>query len=149
MPKNIDDYLNEGIYGAQQTKPDERRLFLGSLRERAVFVLTVEQIKQGVGVQELDDKLDSHRDAKLLLNGQILFDKLTPYRRLALKYDTDYTLVDEKSNQSAYGLVLCYDYAINHDEIFLNDKEPLIDDDTKEQVNHKRPLWKKLLGYED
>ena len=47
MPKpNIDDYLNQGIYGTKETNPDERRQFLGTLRERIEVALTQGQVME-------------------------------------------------------------------------------------------------------
>ena len=32
--KNVEDYLQEGIYGQKQNKPEERNMYLTTLRER-------------------------------------------------------------------------------------------------------------------
>ncbi|WP_440896898.1 YueI family protein [Amphibacillus sp. Q70] len=146
MGKNIDDYLNEGIHGTRQTNPDERRKFLGSLRERAAFVLTSEQITNKIGLNDLNQKLAEHPDAQLLLNGLVPFEKLNPYRHLAIKHDISYTIIDEKNNTSAYGLVLCYDHAVDIEEIHFKEKQP--DDDDNQQEEQKPSFWKKLFGFD-
>ncbi len=42
--KTVDLYLQQGMYGPLQTKPDERHLFLGSPRERVIIALTKGQV---------------------------------------------------------------------------------------------------------
>ena len=31
---DLDEYLKQGMYGTKETNPDERRQFLGTIRER-------------------------------------------------------------------------------------------------------------------
>ena len=145
MSKNMDDYLQEGMYGQKQTKPDERRLFLGSLRERAAFVLTRDQIRDNVGLTVFEEELQKHPDAYLLFNGLLSLATLSGYRRLALKHGIRYTIVDEKTNESGYGLVLTYDHAVDLRDIFY--REPKVE----EQVTtpKKRSWFDKLFGMHD
>lgn len=144
MSKNMDDYLQEGMYGQKQTKPDERRLFLGSLRERAAFVLTRDQIRDKRGLNVFEEKLKKHPDAHVLFNALLSLDTLSPYRRLALKHGIRYTIVDEKSNKSGYGLVLTYDHAVDLNDIFY--RAPKI----KEPDQPKKRSWlDKLFGMND
>lgn len=144
MSNNIDDYLSEGIHGPRQTNPDERRKFLGSLRERTVFILTKEQIIQQLGIDQLDKKLTEHPDTQLLLNGLIPFEKLNPYRQVAIKHDNSYTIIDAKENKTAYGLVLCYDHAVDIEEISLKEEQPK----QKKQEKQKRSFFKKLFDFD-
>jgi uncharacterized protein YueI len=143
MPKNMDDYLQEGIYGSKQTKPDERRLFLGSLRERAAFVLTQEQVNQQKGLQAFDEVLKQHSDVDLLFNAQHSLNTLSPYRRIALKHGKNYTIIDEDTNEHAYGIVVTYDHAVDIDDIFY--KEPTHVKETQTPKS-KPSFFEKLFG---
>ncbi|SEN86306.1 Uncharacterized protein YueI [Amphibacillus marinus] len=142
MP-NIDDYLNEGIHGSRQTKPDERRKFLGSLRERTAFALTIEQVEAEQGLEQFANKLSKNKKAELLLNGVISINLLKPYRKLANDYDIPYTLIDDKDCQNAFGLVLCYKQAIDSAEILY------VEQQLEQPAQNKLPFWKKLLGYQE
>lgn len=144
MSKNMDDYLQEGIYGAKQTKPDERRLFLGSLRERAAFVLTQQQVNQQKGIQAFDEALKKHQDVELLFNAQHSLNTLSPYRRLALKHEKNYTIIDEDSNKHAYGIVVAYNHAVDLDDIFYKEATPVQKD--KEAPKSKPSFFDKLFG---
>ncbi|MBL3615984.1 DUF1694 domain-containing protein, partial [Bacillus sp. RHFS18] len=63
--KTVDLYLQQGMYGPLQTKPDERHLFLGSLRERVIIALTKGQVLQKQPYEEVKQALKSRKDAVL------------------------------------------------------------------------------------
>ena len=45
MVKNeVDEYLQQGIYGIKEIKPEERKKYLGTLRERVIAVLYQSQV---------------------------------------------------------------------------------------------------------
>lgn len=68
--RNVDDYLQEGIYGTPETKPSERKQYLGTIRERVILVLTKGQVMQGTAKKELSSRMKQYKDATLLLNGK-------------------------------------------------------------------------------
>ena len=74
---NIDDYLQKGIYGEKQTKPEERRRFLGTLRERIVVALKKGQVMEQDTYSELEVLMKKYPDATLYLNGNIRYSFLT------------------------------------------------------------------------
>lgn len=55
--ESVDFYLQQGIFGHAETKPDERRMFLGSLRERALLALTKGQVSRNKPYQEVEQIL--------------------------------------------------------------------------------------------
>ena len=63
--QSLDQYLQQGMYGPRETKPDERRLFLGSLRERVIIALTKGQVLRPKAYREVIDALGSKADATL------------------------------------------------------------------------------------
>ena len=139
--KDIDDYLQEGMYGAKEINPAERKVFLGTLRERVVFVLTKGQVMKAKGIKELEQKIKEHPNASILLNGNVTFRYFKPYRQLATKYNVLYTTVNNRDAESDYGLILTYDHAVDQDDIFLEEKKAV-----KPQQKKKPSFWKKLLG---
>ncbi|GGM40848.1 hypothetical protein GCM10011351_28830 [Paraliobacillus quinghaiensis] len=139
--KNIDDYLQEGMYGAKEINPAERKVFLGTLRERVVFVLTKGQVMKAKGLKELEQKIIAHPDATILLNGNITFRYFKPYRQLATKHNVLYTTVNNRDAESNYGLVLTYGHAVDHEDIFLEEKKA-----PKVEQKKKNSFWKKLFG---
>jgi uncharacterized protein YueI len=117
--ENIDEYLQQGMYGQKQTKPDERRKFLGSLRERAVIALKQNQVREGKVYPEVEDSLRKHPKAKLLLNGNMKYSYLSKYIGLATEYNVSFTIVTNKEHDTEIGLLLAYDYAIDKEEIYI------------------------------
>ncbi|MDT9027632.1 YueI family protein [Rossellomorea sp. YC4-1] len=118
----IDDYLDNGIYGQKQTKPDERRKFLGSLRERIVIALTQSQVREKGVYKEVQECLKKHPEAKLLLNGNMSYSFLSKYIKLADTYHVSFSMVTNKEIETDIGLVLAYDYAIDKEEIYVKKK---------------------------
>ncbi|OXS64182.1 uncharacterized protein YueI [Bacillus sp. V-88] len=118
----IDDYLENGIYGQKQTKPDERRKFLGTLRERIVIALTQSQVREKGIYKEVQDQLKKHPDAKLLLNGNMSYTFLSKYIKLADTYHVSFSMVTNKEIETDIGLVLAYDHAIDQEEIYVKKK---------------------------
>ncbi|MCC5803349.1 YueI family protein [Rossellomorea vietnamensis] len=118
----IDDYLENGIYGQKQTKPDERRKFLGTLRERIVIALTQSQVREKGIYKEVLDQLKKHPDAKLLLNGNMSYTFLSKYIKLADTYHVSFSMVTNKEIETDIGLVLAYDHAIDQEEIYVQKK---------------------------
>ncbi len=118
----IDDYLENGMYGQKQTKPDERRKFLGTLRERIVIALTQSQVREKGVYKEVQENLKKHPDAKLLLNGNMSYTYLSKYIKLADTYHVSFSMVTNKDIETEIGLVLAYDHAIDQEEVYVQKK---------------------------
>ncbi|KGX92006.1 hypothetical protein N781_02990 [Pontibacillus halophilus JSM 076056 = DSM 19796] len=137
--KDVDDIIQEGIYGKRETKPDERRRFLGTIRERVVLALTKGQLMQDKALQELESAMQEHRNTTLLLNGEVSSRFMTEEKRLAEKYSIPYTEVSNQGTSTDLGAVLTYDYAVDIEEIFVSDKE---------EVTHEEPsFFDKVKGW--
>jgi uncharacterized protein YueI len=115
----LDDYLQQGIHGAKETKPDERRRFLTALRERVVVALTVEQVMENEVYKQVETLMKENSSAHLFLNGHLDYGYLTKYISIAKGINLEYTIVTNKDHQSDLGLVLAQDTAIDKEEIFI------------------------------
>ncbi|MFC4402110.1 YueI family protein [Gracilibacillus xinjiangensis] len=140
MSKKLDDYIQEGIYGQKEINPDERRAFLGSLRERVILVLKQSEVRGSKGLEELEKAIKLYPDAKILMNGDMNFRFFKPYRELANRLKVTYTSVTDRESTTDYGLVLTMDYAIDKEEIFLKEEKKA------EGITKEKSWWKKLLG---
>jgi uncharacterized protein YueI len=121
--KNVEDYLTEGIYGTRLPKQEERDYFLGTLRERIVIALTIGQVMTDRGLEKLEENLRQHKEAKLLFNGKIASRFLKAEKELANKHHIPYTVVTNEEIETDIGAVLTYDYAIDKENIFINEEE--------------------------
>ncbi len=120
MPQNVDDYVKQGMYGQKQTKPDERRKFLGTIRERVVIALTQPQVRREGVHREVEAALKENPSAHLYLNGNMNYSYLSKYIKLASKFGVEYTIVTNKEHNTEIGLVLAYDHAIDKEEIYIS-----------------------------
>lgn len=118
-----EDYIKQGIYGPKELRPDEKRLFLGTFRERVVIALTQHQVKRDEVVPEVDQLIKQNKEAQLLLNGHIDYSFLSKYVQRANEHGTSYMMVTNKDYNSKYGLVLANDHAIHKENIHLQEED--------------------------
>lgn len=116
---NIDDYLQKGIYGEKQIKPEEKRKFLGTYRERVIVALKNSQVMENKVYNEIERLMKGNPQAKMLLNGELNYSFLSKYIQLARKYNYSYSIVTNNESTTNIGLVLAHDYAINKEEIYI------------------------------
>lgn len=119
--KNVDDYLQEGMYGTRLPNESERKMYLGTLRERVAFALTIGEVMSNKGLSELEHQLKQHPKAKLLMNGNIPYRFLKEEKALADRFSVTHTTVSNQENDTKIGLVLTYPYAVDIEQIYLND----------------------------
>lgn len=117
--KTVDDYIQEGIYGAKEIKPEERKKYLGTLRERIVIVLTKGEVMKDPIPPEFIQILKENKTAQMFLNGEITYSYLSKYVKLADQNNVKFKIVTNKDYQTNIGLVLAYDHAIDKENITL------------------------------
>ncbi|QSS99917.1 YueI family protein [Pontibacillus sp. ALD_SL1] len=139
--KQVEDYLQNGIYGTPETKPSERKRFLGTIRERVVFALTKGQVMKKKGIKDMEEKIANNKEAHLLINGKISSRYYKNYRDLALKYGLGYTVVNNREANSDLGAVLTYEHAVDCEEIFLQEHKP------QSKPEQKDNLVKRFLNF--
>ena len=126
--QNVDDYLQQGIHGAKEINPDERRKFLGTLRERVVVALNKPEVRKKQIAPEFKRLLEENKGAQIFLNGNMSYSYYSKYIGLAEEMGVSYKIVTNKEHDSEYGLVLAYDYAIDKENISLaKTSEPIIE----------------------
>ncbi|GIO23270.1 YueI family protein [Oceanobacillus sp. J11TS1] len=140
--KNVDDYLQEGMYGSRLPKERERKKYLGTLRERIAFVLTVGEVMANKGLPELESQLKQHPKAELLMNGNIPYRFLKEEKALADRYSISHTTISSQENDTEIGVVLTYSYAVDIEHISLQDIE---DTSAREKEEEKADTTSKGL----
>ncbi|MGI8313661.1 YueI family protein [Halobacillus mangrovi] len=142
---DVEDYLQEGIYGSRETKPSERRRFLGTLRERIVLMLTKAQVMQEAGMDELSQQMREHKDSKLLLNGKISYQFRKPYSRLADQYGIHTTSVSDQETDTDVGVLLVVDYPIEKEKIEVEISEPCSPEEETQKDKGLKGILKSLF----
>lgn len=138
----VDDILQQGIYGAKETKPEERRQFLGTLRERIIAVLKKSQVRESEVYPQVVQLMKENPTSHLLLNGNLPYQDLSKYVKIAKKSKMAYTIVTNKEHDTEIGLVLAMDHAIDKEEIYL---EKLPSEPTQ-KPKKKQSFFTKLFG---
>lgn len=124
MGKKVEDYIQEGIYGAKEVRPDERRKYLGTIRERVVLALSKGQVIKQKGLSEMQTEMQNNPNAKLLLNGEVSNSYLIKYIKLASKHKIHHTTIFNQESDSKYGAILAVDHAINKEKIEVSTDNP-------------------------
>lgn len=137
---NVEDYLKEGIYGQKEIKPDERRKFLGTLRERVVIALTQAQVRETGTYSQVEEQMKEYPNAQVFLNGNMNYQYLSKYTKICSKYDIEYTMVTNKEYNSELGLVLAVDEAIDKEDIYVEKKI------IQPQKEEKKGIFSKFTG---
>jgi uncharacterized protein YueI len=142
--KNVEDYLTEGIYGTRLPKQQERDYFLGTLRERIVIALKIGQVMTDKGLLALEESMKTNKDARLLFNGEIASKYLKAEKDLANKYNIPYTVVSNTEVDTDIGAVLTYDYAIDKENIFMEEDIEKDPSSPSKDKDNKSTLFSKL-----
>jgi uncharacterized protein YueI len=119
----VEEVLQQGIYGVKETKPEERRKYLGTLRERIIAALYKNQVRESRVYPQIEQSIKEKPMAHLFLNGSINYGELSKYVKLAKKHKIKYTIVSNKENDTDIGLVLAMDYAVDKEDIFITENE--------------------------
>ncbi|WP_018932085.1 YueI family protein [Gracilibacillus lacisalsi] len=138
--KEIEDYLQEGIYGAKEINPDEKRKYLGTYRERVVLALSKAQVRGEKGLSQLEEQIRQFPGTTLLMNNNMSLRFFKPYRELAEKLGIPHTYVSNREADSDYGLILAAKTAVDKEEILLTEEEQA------EKEIEKKSWWQRLLG---
>ncbi|MFJ7975550.1 YueI family protein [Peribacillus sp. NPDC096379] len=121
--KNVDEIIQQGIHGQKELKPEERKRYLGTIRERIIAVLTQPQVRDKEVYQEFMNLMKKHPQALLFANGNMEYSSLKKYIEAAQVNKIPYKMVINKDYNTDIGLVLAFEYAVDKEEIFLEKKD--------------------------
>jgi uncharacterized protein YueI len=130
----VEEVLQQGIYGALETKPEERRKFLGTLRERIIVALYKTQVREPKVYPQVERYMKEYNKAQLFLNGSMDYGELSKYVKIAQKYKINYKIVTNKEHDTDIGLVLALENAIDKEEIFINMAEVIQQPKVKKNI---------------
>lgn len=119
--KNVDDYLQEGIHGQKQNKPEERNMYLNTLRERVEIALTIGQVMRSNVYTEVANSMRTSQSLQLFVNGSISYPHLSKYIKLANEKNVPFTIVQNKGTHTPIGLVLAHSTAVDKEQIYVED----------------------------
>lgn len=141
--------------GGPQTKPDERRRFLGSLRERTFVRMSVAQTQDPKWQKVFLKHLNDYKDYTILINGKMSQGNFVGKLISACSKSGDkFTIVSDNTAQTepdATGILVVAKTAINRMRIEIN--QVYAPEFPKEELEapkkHKHNLFEKLFGKKD
>ena len=134
---DLQAHLNKSIYGTPQTNPDERRRYLGSLRERVALEISNTDIVKPETLAAFQKALPQYNQPtyQALINGKQGPDVTGPFIKTINDAGLKFTLVndDTASLDPTYpGLLIVAPDAINHDNISLPVSAPSSEPENKD-----------------
>lgn len=82
--------LKDSMNGPKTLKPDEQHHYLGTFRERVYLTISVAQAKQQDWSATATKVLTAHKDAQLIINGNLGSSLTRPYQLAAIKSDAKF-----------------------------------------------------------
>lgn len=156
MAEDLNERLQQAASGTTpQTKPDERRRFLGSLRERTLIRMTVAQTAdpqlQKLFLQHLND----YQGYTILINGKMPQNNfINQVMGKASQAGIKFTLINDetaKTESDATGILVVAKQAINQYRIEINQvyAPALSSEKLSAPKEKKHSFWHKLFGKEN
>lgn len=144
---NMQNYLNKGMYGANQTKPEERQEYLGSLRERVYLSITIQQLTSTDYSDAVKKEINKHPNNTLLFNGSVDIKDLDPYIKLSNQLSCSFRIVTgEDAEKSSIGLIYVAPQAVNIESIDVEEKYPQSDETSEKEVPEKKSFFKRFFS---
>ncbi|WP_026689266.1 YueI family protein [Alteribacter aurantiacus] len=119
--QKLKEVLKQGIYGSPEIRPDERKLFLSTIRERIYLALTNRQVRESGMYNQVLNVMKRHSDVTLYINGSLNYPAYSNYVQEANKNGVQFTIVND-GKESPIGLVLASKSAIEKEDIFITDE---------------------------
>ena len=128
--EDVMDYLKRGMYGTPELKPEEKKRYLGEFRERVVLALTRKQVRGKDIPRQVYEALDAYRDITIVLNGDMEYEAIGKYIRLANERNVPYRKVHNQLHETEIGLVIASPVSVDVPCIELSDEDPGLADKT-------------------
>lgn len=152
MTEDLSKRVEQAASGVTpQTKPDERRRFLGSLRERVLVRMTVSQVADPKLDALFLKHLNDFKGYTVLINGKMpQNDFVSKLMGQCSQDDIKFTLINDetaKSEPDATGILVVAKNAINHYRIDIQQVyAPSIAPTSLEEPKAKKSFWSRLFN---
>ncbi|MDQ0222521.1 YueI family protein [Streptococcus moroccensis] len=149
--KDLNETILQKASGENRLNPDQQRLYLGTYRERVLLVATIEQANRLEEMHGLAALFDHYQQSiaplTLKLSSHLSQSAQTFYMKLAQEKQIPFSLIEENTNQSSYGLVVHTDHAINQETIDVLELLPKKQaTESRQSEMPKKSFWSKLFG---
>ena len=141
---NLQNHLDNAVYGKPLLKPDEQKKYMGTFRERCYLTMTIAQMKESLNRENLLKEIGKYPEAFVLLNGAMDMTLQANYIKLLTQQNMPFTIVNDfvKDSTDSYGLILASKQAVNEEHLSITKKYPPIKP-TEKPV--KKGFWQNLF----
>lgn len=122
---DLQQRIDHSISNNNMINPDEQRKYLGTFRERIITAINVADLQSKKYIDKFEDILKSNNTGQIILNGNLSHSFLSPYIRLATKYNVKFIIKTDKLfgiRDNNYGLVYASNTAINQNDIDIENQ---------------------------
>ncbi|WP_125766601.1 YueI family protein [Lapidilactobacillus wuchangensis] len=135
---DVNNRLNNAMYGTPQTLPDQRRQFLGSLRERVLLELDIQDLNNPRAFDLFHQHLNEYRDPQqsALINGKVDHDLIGSFLKELAQQNFPFTLVNKPETPdepTSTAILIVNEAAVNHETVNLLQLHPLTTSATTEK----------------
>ncbi|URI12285.1 YueI family protein [Ligilactobacillus salivarius] len=111
---NLQEHLNNGLYGTPQLHPDEQRKYLGTFRERVSLTITFMEFSnnQNACLTAIKQEISSNTEEELniKINGQLSSDIINKIIQISKENNTKFEYLADASfshDDDANAIVIC------------------------------------------
>ena len=120
---NLQEHLNNGLYGTPQLHPDEQRKYLGTFRERVSLTITFKEFSnnQNACLTAIKQEISSNTEEELniKINGQLSSDIINKIIQISKENNTKFEYLADTSfshDDDANVIVICSSKSALHIE---------------------------------
>lgn len=149
-PEDVNERLTNSLYGNPETLPDERRQYLGSLRERVSLAITVQEAANPRALALLEKHLADFPDQSALINGKVDHQQMGPYLQLLAKENYPFTLINKPETPAAndsLALLIVARQAINQEVIDIFQLYPAASTPLTTKTEREQPTPPEKPGF--
>jgi len=146
--KDIQDYLDKGMYGSPKIKPDEQKKYLGTFRERVVFVIRLEEASKNIYDHFCINQFSNYPKGTLLINANCPLEIQNHFMKIAQARNILFRLVDtdeQKIASDAIAIVFSLDKPANIEDIFVKSTTKLPPLPKAKPTNESNTFFKRLF----
>ena len=145
----IDQRIQNGIYGTPKIKPDEQRHYMGTFRERVWLTISVAEINNNDWSFAVREELTKHPDSLVIINGNLADHLTRNYIMLANQMQVQFTIKtgsDAKTTPDSLALVISDHKAVYESPVDVQKKYSQ-SNNNHNSVSPKKnsSIWKRLF----
>lgn len=145
----IDQRIQNGIYGTPKIKPYEQRHYMGTFRERVWLTISVAEINNNDWSFAVRKELTKHPDSLVIINGNLADHLTRNYIMLANQMQVQFTIKtgsDAKTTPDSLALVISDHQAVYESPVDVQKKYGQSNNNHKSVSQKKNSsIWKRLF----